>query len=258
MRRIFKILLFLPLLYLAVLPFILVKSARSEKFSGVSVDIDDSTDLHFVTKKQLLNTAYGNGSGLSGKKVGDVSASSVEKRLGSLNELKEAEAYTSVDGKVHVYADQRNPYFRIMPSSGGDYFVDEDGYIFKSRTLYSPRLHIALGNITITKSMLEGTSIFDTTIKRTVLRDIFKVVEFIDDDSFWSAQIDHISVDKDSEIDLVPRVGSQLIHLGSAENIEGKFRNLEAFYEQVLPEVGWNKYSVINLEFKDQVVCKRR
>ena len=60
------------------------------------------------------------------------------------------------------------------------------------------------------------------------------------------------------EIDLIPRVGNQIIHLGTTENYEGKLRNLEAFYDKVLPEVGWNKYSVINLEFKDQIVCKKR
>jgi hypothetical protein len=49
-----------------------------------------------------------------------------------------------------------------------------------------------------------------------------------------------------------------MVHLGTCENFEGKLRNLEAFYDKVLPEVGWNKYSLINLEFKDQIVCKKR
>ena len=57
---------------------------------------------------------------------------------------------------------------------------------------------------------------------------------------------------------LYPGSATILIHLGTIENFKGKLRNLEAFYEKVLPEVGWNKYSVINLEFKDQIVCKKR
>ena len=80
----------------------------------------------------------------------------------------------------------------------------------------------------------------------------------LNSDSFWSAQIDQIYVDNNDDIDLIPRVGNQQIHLGSTEDYEAKFRNLEAFYDKVLPEVGWNKYSVINLEYKDQIVCKRR
>ncbi|HBC79552.1 MAG TPA: cell division protein FtsQ, partial [Bacteroidales bacterium] len=41
-------------------------------------------------------------------------------------------------------------------------------------------------------------------------------------------------------------------------DFENKLKNLEVFYDRVLPEVGWNKYSNINLAFKGQIVCRRR
>ena len=110
----------------------------------------------------------------------------------------------------------------------------------------------------ISSAMLNGVSVLDTSIKNSILKDIYHLVNYINDDNFWSAQIDQIYVDNNDEIDLIPRVGNQLVHLGTAENFEGKLRNLEAFYDKVLPEVGWNKYSLINLEFKDQIVCKKR
>ncbi|HUV01595.1 MAG TPA: hypothetical protein VMW32_11580, partial [Bacteroidales bacterium] len=97
-----------------------------------------------------------------------------------------------------------------------------------------------------------------TAIKNSILKDIYHLVKYIRNDNFWSAQIDQIYVDSNDEIDLVPRVGNHMIHLGTAENVDGKLRNLATFYEKVLPEVGWNKYSKINLAFKDQIVCKKR
>jgi cell division protein FtsQ len=106
--------------------------------------------------------------------------------------------------------------------------------------------------------MLNGVSVLDTSIKHSILKDIFYLVQYINDNSFWSAQIDQIYVDNNDQIDLIPRVGNQVIHIGTTENIEGKLRSLSAFYDKVLPEVGWNKYSVINLEYKDQIVCKKR
>jgi len=137
-------------------------------------------------------------------------------------------------------------------------FVDEDGYIFRRRNLYNPRLHIIQGNIDITPAMLDSVSIFDTTIKNTILKDIYHFVDYIRGDSFWSAQIDQIYVSGKNKIDLIPRVGNHKVHLGTFENYKDKMRNLEAFYEKVLPEVGWGKYSLINLEFRDQIVCRRR
>ena len=46
-----------------------------------------------------------------------------------LRELKVAEVYITIDGTLHIYADQRNPVMRVMPDEGGDYFVDEEGLL---------------------------------------------------------------------------------------------------------------------------------
>jgi cell division protein FtsQ len=258
MRMLVKILLFIPVIYLAGIPVFIASTSGKKPCAGIKIDISDSTDYHFVTKKQLLSLAYGNSTRIAGKPVKDVSIDDIEGRINSLHELKEAEAYMSIDGLVHIFVEQRNPIMRVMPNDGGDYFVDDDGFVMRKRNLYNPRLHIIEGNVNISQAMLDGISVLDTSIKKSILKDIFPLVNYINDDKFWSAQIDQIYIDKNDEIDLIPRAGNHIIHLGSCENYKGKLRNLSAFYDDVLPVVGWNKYSVINLEYKDQVVCKRR
>jgi cell division protein FtsQ len=258
MRKFLKILALIPLLYLMVLPVYLASSTSSKPCGGIVIDITDSSEFHFVTRKQLLNLAYGNSGRILGKPVKEINLLAIENRINVLRELRVAEVYTTIDGNVHVYADQREPLMRLMPDGGGDFFLDEDGVVVRRRNLYNPRLHIVGGNINISQAMLNGVSVLDTSIKNTILKDIYQLVSYINDDDFWSAQIDQIYVDNDDEIDLIPRVGNQRVHLGTIENFRGKLRNLEAFYDKVLPEVGWNKYSVINLEFKDQIVCKKR
>ena len=258
MRKVLKILLIVPVLYLIIVPVFLVSSANSARCRGISIDIKDSSDYHFVTKRQLLNLVYGTTGKILGKSVKDVSVDEIESKINGLRELKEAEVYMSIDGTVHVYANQRDPVMRVMPNGGGDFFVDKEGVVVRKRNLYTPRLHIVGGNVNISSAMLNGVSVLDTSIKHTILKDIFYLVEYINDDSFWSAQIDQIYVNNDDKIDLIPRVGNHVIHLGTTENLEGKLRNLMTFYDKVLPETGWNKYSVINLEYKDQIVCKKR
>jgi cell division protein FtsQ len=257
MRNILKILFFIPVLYLIIIPVFLSDSAGSDIVGGVSIDLKDSSDYHFVTKRHLLNLVHSSGK-ILGKKVKDVRVSAIEENIKKLRELRDAEVYVAVDGTVHVYAIQRNPVMRVIPDSGGDFFIDEDGVLVRKRNLYNPRLHVVGGNITISQAMLNGVSVLDTSIKHSILKDIFYLVEYIRDNDFWSAQIDQIYVDGNNEIDLIPRVGNHLIHLGTIENMEGKFKNLGEFYDKVLPEVGWNKYSLINLEYRDQIVCKRR
>lgn len=258
MSRLVKILLLIPVLYLFILPVYLVSSSNSKPCSRIVINIKDSADYHFVTKRQLLNLVYSNSGRILGTPVRNVKVTDIEKRINILRELKVAEVYVAIDGSLNVYVDQRNPVMRVMPDDGGDFFIDEDGYVFRRRNLYTPRLHIIGGNINITPAMLDSLSVLDTAIKNTILKDVFHFVRYINENSFWSAQIDQIYVDGRNEIDLIPRVGNHTVHLGTFENYEGKLRNLEAFYDKVLPSVGWNKYSTINLEFRDQIVCKRR
>lgn len=258
LRKIFKILLIIPLLYLIITPVYLASSVNSERCGKIMIDIKDSSDYHFVTKKQLLSLVYTATGKILGQQIKDLSVSDIEDKINDLRELKVAEVYTTVDGTMHVYVDQRDPVMRVMPDGGGDFFIDREGVVIRKRNLYTPRLHVVGGNINISTAMLNGVSVLDTTIKNSILKDIYYLVDYIKDDKFWSAQIDQIYVDNNDEIDLIPRVGNHLIHLGTTENLEGKLRNLMAFYDDVLPEVGWNKYSLINLEFKDQIVCKKR
>ena len=258
MNRLMKILMIVPVLYLIIMPVYLASSSNSKPCSGIVINITDSADYHFVTKRQLINLVYGNSSRVIGKKLKDISTFDIENRINVLHELKTAEVYLTIDGALHVYADQRNPIMRLIPNDGGDYFVDNEGFVFRRRNLYTPRLHMVEGNVTVTGAMLDSLSVLDTNVKNSILKDMYYFVNYINDDSFWSAQIDQIYVDGNNEIDLIPRVGNHIVHLGTFENYKGKLRNLAAFYDQVLPEVGWNKYSAINLEFKDQIVCKKR
>jgi cell division protein FtsQ len=257
-RKIAKILLIIPVLYMIIIPFFFAASANSKLCTRILINITDSSDYHFVTKRHLMNLVYGSSSRILGRPLRDVPVTDIEGRIKTLKELKEAEVYTAIDGTLHVYINQRNPIMRVIPDEGGDFFVDEDGYVFRRRNLYNPRLHIIQGNIDITAAMLDSVSILDTTIKNTILKDIYHFVDYIRGDSFWSAQIDQIYVSGKNEIDLIPRVGNHTVHLGTFENYKDKMRNLEAFYEKVLPEVGWEKYSLVNLEFRDQIVCRRR
>jgi cell division protein FtsQ len=258
MRRFWKIVFIIPVLYLFMMPAWFASYSNSKPCTGILISIKDSADYHFVTKRQLMNLVSGDNEKILGQPVKSISTDRIESRICVLRELKVAEVYITIDGVLHVYVDQRNPIMRVIPDEGGDYFVDDEGVVIRKRNLYTPRLHIIEGNVNITQAMLNGVSVLDTSIKYSILKDMYKFVNYINDDAFWSAQIDQIFVDKRDEIDLIPRVGNHKVHLGTFENYEGKLRNLQALYEQVLPEVGWNKYSLIDLEYKDQVVCKKR
>jgi cell division protein FtsQ len=45
---------------------------------------------------------------------------------------------------------------------------------------------------------------------------------------------------------------------GTGDDIEIKFEKLMLFYKEGLSRVGWDKYSTINLKYKNQIVCTKK
>jgi cell division protein FtsQ len=58
-------------------------------------------------------------------------------------------------------------------------------------------------------------------------------------------------------MELVPRLGEQIILFGTGEDASEKLEKLKAFYLQVVKQAGWDTYKTINLKFDNQVVCSK-
>ena len=125
-----------------------------------------------------------------------------------------------------------------MSANGDDYYIDSEGNTMNNSG-YSADLVIATGHIT----------------KSFASKQLVNLGMFLRYNDFWNNQIEQINVEKDGSIDLVSRVGGQIIHLGNAQHLEQKFSNMMALYEKVIPTVGWNKYSRFNVEHLNQVIC---
>ena len=91
-----------------------------------------------------------------------------------------------------------------------------------------------------------------------MLEQIYQLARTIDSDEFWKAQIVQIYVNEEMDIELIARVGQHKIILGDIEDLDIKLKKLKMFYDKGLSKTGWNEYSIINLKFKDQIVCTKR
>ena len=87
--------------------------------------------------------------------------------------------------------------------------------------------------------------------------ELLKLGRFLHADPFWNAQVEQIHVQPNRHMRLVPRVGGHTIEFGTADSISHKFRNLYTFYEKVLPQVGWTKYTEISVKHVTQIVGKK-
>jgi cell division protein FtsQ len=88
-----------------------------------------------------------------------------------------------------------------------------------------------------------------------MMNDIRSIANFILKDPFWMSQIAQIDITAERNFELSPVIGNHLVKFGNGENIEQKFRRLMIFYKQILSKTGFDKYKVIDIQYKGQVVA---
>lgn len=176
-----------------------------------------------------------------GQPMAQINTRSIEETLLRNPFVKEAQCYKTQGGKVVVMLTQRFPVMRIKADNGDDYYIDEQGNVMP-RSHYISDLAIATGHITRKYARNVLAPIGDKLLRNR----------------FWHNQIEQINVLHDATIEIVPRVGNHIVYLGLPVNIDQKLARLEKFYRYGLNVAGWNKYSYINLEFDNQIICKKK
>ena len=238
-------------------PVFISTMTADAKCEGVVINVADSSKHQFVTNNDIMNALRATGIRVTGQKISEIPLSELEERVKAFKELKVAEVYISEDRKLHVYGNQREPVMRVVASYGGDFFIDREGVIMRRHNLYTPNLHILEIDMVFNSEQMTGKSIYDSE-KTENLVQAFELVNYIRDHSFWNEMIDQLSMTRDGRVSLVPHVGNHTVRLGRTENYEDKLHNLLVFYRQAMPVAGWDRYRVVNVEYKGQVVCQRR
>ena len=93
-------------------------------------------------------------------------------------------------------------------------------------------------------------------------RQLMAFITYAMSDKFWSSEITQIVLTTDDKqmmsLQLVPRSGDFAIDIGSTDNYKVKLSNARRFYDKVLRNVGWDKFSRISVRYDGQVVCHPR
>jgi cell division protein FtsQ len=95
----------------------------------------------------------------------------------------------------------------------------------------------------------------DDSVGRALKGQILSVTKFIETNPFWMAQISHVAIDSGNLFTLIPLLGNQKIILGDTGRMKEKFDNLLVFYKKVANRIGWDKYQVLDLRYKGQVIA---
>jgi len=221
------------------------------KKSGVfckAVKIYIPGNQYFIDKEEVDHILKVHKHQLVGRNMESINLHALENKLKANPFIESAKVYADMDGVIKVEISQRQPVMRMMNQAGQDFYIDQNGLKIPMSSNFTAKVLVANGFI----DEVYGGKL--DTLHTDIAKQLYKTVQFINKDSLWIAQIAQLYVNTNHEIELIPRVGANRILLGNADSLENKFHNLLVFYKQALPQVGWDRYKIINIKFANQVV----
>ncbi len=229
------------LVYMAAVTFFFRDVKEDGLCEGLQIVLRDSLDKHFVTEGDVIYMLKTSKLFPVEQPMNEINTEKIEQELMTNEMISKIEAFKTPSKNIKLEIEQKMPILRVN-STSGNYYIDNIGSVMPLSRHYVAHVLVASGYIN----------------KEFAMNELYHFVQFLQDNEFWNNQIDQIYVDADQEVELIPLVGNHKILLGSFDDYQKKLDNLKLFYEQAIPKVGWEKYSLINLKYRNQIVCTKR
>lgn len=216
---------------------------------NISVEINNLNENHFLDEADVLQLVEGSGETIKGIGIDRINLKQIEKKLKYDKHILDAELFGDLKGNLIVNVELRRPIARIVQKDAPDAYIAEDGVIMPVSEKYTSRVVLISGYV---KALLESEDLNKTEEGKQLM----EMIEYVNADRFWSAQVAQLDIERDGKINIFPQVTGQRVEFGRAENIETKFKKLMIFYKEILPIRGWTKYERVNLEYEGQVIAE--
>jgi len=226
------------------------RKQRDHLCKEVRIGIKGTGEKFYIEKEDVvqLMTAAANGP-LIGRPVSTVDLARLETALENNAWIGTAELYVDSKDVLHVAITEREPIARVFTAGGASFYIDSSGHRMPLLEKLSARLPVVTNFPDVRRMNAADSALLD---------GVKEVATYIYGHPFWNAQVGQIDITPDRRFELIPVVGDHIIRIGDGEKVDAKLQRLYVFYQQVLSKVGFNKYSVVDVEFEGQVVAVKK
>ncbi|MDD5571681.1 MAG: hypothetical protein PHD97_11085 [Bacteroidales bacterium] len=227
---------------------------------SVIISIDTTNEMHFINDELVKEIINDKGDVFIGKPVSEINIFKTEKLLRENYYIENADVYSTISGEIKINIKQRKPLIRIVNLNNESYYIDSNGFVMPASRNFTARILIANGfiwepYISFRKVIISDNDSLDNS---SLLTQLLILAKYVSKDDFWKAQIAQVYINLDREIELIPRLGNHTVLLGDVIDMEEKFDNLMDVYQKGFKNTGWEKYTLINLKYKNQIVCTKK
>jgi cell division protein FtsQ len=223
---------------------------------NLEIEVANSNDFNFVNKTMVLDAVYDAMDQVVGRSMGDLSISEIRKSVQVLHAVKDVEVKKTLDGQIMVWVSQRTPISRVLFSDGSSLYLDDEGHAMPTADHYTARVPVILGSLSGNASAILANDPF--LHENEQIRACYELSVFTLHHAWLHAQAEHFFLNEQGDFVMIPRVGNHRVVIGNTEKLGTKFQKLEAFYAETVGVRDLNKYTTINLKYRDQVVCTKK
>jgi cell division protein FtsQ len=220
---------------------------------NINVSINDGDKFSFVDADHIKSILINCGEKIINEPLNKINTYKIKQILSKNHVIKSVNVFTTIDANLNVEIEQRHPIIRIQCENIRCY-IDDTGYIFPLVSSKSG-LHLPIVTGTIPAAPQNG---FAGYIPKNgkLLNQLYEFAVFLKKDAFWNDMIEQINI-TDNKIEIIPQFAGHTVKLGRLDNFKPKLNKLQKFYKYALPALGWNKYKLLNIEYKNQIICKK-
>lgn len=234
------------------------------KSKGIKIEIEEANNNLFVDPIDIKEFLNSRNDFSENRKLSEIDINKIEKSLLTHPAILSAQVSLSIDGILKITIKQREPLIRVFNLSGESFYLDKNANLMPLSENYTARVPVANGFIWETLDSYKKYNYNDVYKNKQLnslftLDDLFQISNFISKDTLLNSLVQQIYINQKKEFEFLPAIGEQKIIFGKCENIENKFEKLKVFYKEGLNSIdGWNDYTLIDLRFEGQVVCKKK
>jgi cell division protein FtsQ len=216
----------------------------------IVIQLDNLNENHFLDEADVMKLVDNSGQSIKGIGIDRINLKEIESKLKIDKHILDAQLFGDLKGNLIVNVELRRPIARIVQSEASDAYIAEDGVVMPVSEKYTSRVMLLSGPYV--KRLIEMGDLKTTDEGKQLL----EMIEFINEDKFWKAQVAQMDINADGKISIFPQVTGQKVEFGKPDNIDEKFKKLMIFYKEILPQRGWTKYDRVNLEYEGQVIAE--
>ena len=222
---------------------------QSKRCIGVAIQIDGPDNHFFVDKNDVWHVIHKYaGKEINGKLIQTFPLQRMEKELEANPWISHAVMYFDIRGVLNVQLEEREPVARLYTTEGSTCYIDKSGRVLPLSNKHLAEVPIFIG--------FTGNPDKLTKADSGIIQSIKYMSLYIQKDSFLHAMIDQVVINAKKQFEILPTIGKQDILFGDTADLARKFEKFAMYYKKAMPLYGWNRYDMLDLTYKNQIVGK--